>query len=264
MPNDERGRGGKPSRVQVFHFPKREKAPSRTMEEALRVNDRAQTLTIPEFRPEAAGDDDFVTEPNYVAADPLADQSRATPPWPRRTPSGESRKGAAGKRKDKKRRAVGRRKSTPVDRPPAAPAQAAPSAAAAKAAPAKMSPEEALFGHQLFEMGRLEEARVVFEGLVGTEPKDAFPYTMLGTIYLALGDQARALALFEAALQIDTDEIAALVYRGEIRLNQGKLKPAMVDLNRAVQLGLGDDPFVDRARRLIRMAQDRARQPPSR
>ena len=121
--------------------------------------------------------------------------------------------------------------------------------------------EIALHGHQLFEMGRLEEARRVFEDLVGMEPRDSFPHTMLGTIYLALGDQDRALALFEAALQIDPGELSALVYRGEIRLNQGKTRPAMLDLNRAVALGLGDDPFVDRARRLIRMAQDRARPP---
>ncbi len=119
--------------------------------------------------------------------------------------------------------------------------------------------ELALFGHQLFEAGRLDEARVIFEGLVSTGATDAFSHTMLGTIYLARGEQDRALALFEAALQIDPKDLSALVYRGEVRLNRGKLKSAVHDFQQAVALGAADDPFVDRARRLIRMARSLAR-----
>ncbi len=111
-----------------------------------------------------------------------------------------------------------------------------------------------LFGHQLFEMGKVTEAKVIFEGLVGTGSKDAFAHTMLGTIYLALKDQARALMLFQAALEIDPDDVSALVYRGEIRLNRGKVKGAVEDLSRALKLGASDDPFVERASRLLRMA----------
>jgi tetratricopeptide (TPR) repeat protein len=111
-----------------------------------------------------------------------------------------------------------------------------------------------LFGHQLFEMGKVKEAKVIFEGLVGTGAKDAFAHTMLGTIYLALKDQARALALFQLALEIDPDDVSALVYRGEIRLNRGKVKGAVEDLTRALNLGAKDDPFVERASRLLRMA----------
>jgi tetratricopeptide (TPR) repeat protein len=111
-----------------------------------------------------------------------------------------------------------------------------------------------LFGHQLFEMGKVQEAKVIFEGLVGTGSKDAFAHTMLGTIYLALKDQARALSLFQLALEIDPDDVSALVYRGEIRLNRGKVKGAVEDLTRALKLGASDDPFVERASRLLRMA----------
>jgi cytochrome c-type biogenesis protein CcmH/NrfG len=238
----------------VFLFPKREKTPARTIE--------APALTIPEFRPEMPPADDLVTEPNYLAGDSTSEGAgKATPPWPKRSTSGEARK-AAAKKKDKKKRPASRRKRT-TDKVPAVPVPKVAMGGAAAGAPQPSKPsrfaEVALHGHQLFEMGRLEEARRVFEDLVGMEPRDSFPHTMLGTIYLALGDQDRALALFEAALQIDPSELSALVYRGEIRLNQGKTKPALVDLNRAVSLGLGDDPFVDRARRLIRMAHDRAK-----
>ena len=77
---------------------------------------------------------------------------------------------------------------------------------------------------------------------------------MLGTIYLALNAQDRALALFQAALKIDPDDLAALVYRGEIRLTRGKMKSAIEDLQRAATLSGPTDPFVERAKRLIRMA----------
>lgn len=111
-----------------------------------------------------------------------------------------------------------------------------------------------IFGHQLFERGKVEEARVIFEGLVDTDKKNAFAHTMLGTIYLSLKDGVRALALFQAALAIDPHDVPALVYRGELRLKKGKVKSALDDLERAIGLGDAQDPFVDRAKRLIRLA----------
>lgn len=119
--------------------------------------------------------------------------------------------------------------------------------------------EISLFGHHLFETGQLSEARVIFEGLVGMGLEDAFPHTMLGTIYLSQGDPEHALALFEAALALDARDLAARVYRGEIRLDAGSVTEGLDDLRAALQQGGLDDPFVLRARRLIRMQQERAR-----
>jgi tetratricopeptide (TPR) repeat protein len=121
-----------------------------------------------------------------------------------------------------------------------------------------LTPQEssdlAAMGHQLFELGRVQEARAIFERLIAGRADDAYAHTMLGTIFLALGDQDRALALFVAALEIDPHDIAARVYRGEVRLGKGKVKPALEDFERAMQLGPVDDPFVDRAARLLKMA----------
>ncbi|MGQ0506411.1 MAG: tetratricopeptide repeat protein [Myxococcaceae bacterium] len=125
----------------------------------------------------------------------------------------------------------------------------------------KLTPERiediALLGHRLFEEKRLDEAREVFEGLVAMGVEDAFPHTMLGTVYLAKGDASRALALFEAALTLDPADLAARVYRGEIRLTRGKVKLAIDDLQKAIDQGAPDDPFVDRARRLLKLAAKR-------
>jgi tetratricopeptide (TPR) repeat protein len=118
----------------------------------------------------------------------------------------------------------------------------------------KEAADLAQMGHQLFEAGKVNEARAVFERLIAGKKDDAYAHTMLGTIFLALSDQDRALALFQAALDLDPNDIAARVYRGEVRLGKGKVRPALEDFEKAMQLGPADDPFVDRASRLLKMA----------
>ena len=118
----------------------------------------------------------------------------------------------------------------------------------------------ALYGHALYARGRLQEAQVVFESIVAKEPEEAFAYTMLGAIYLAQDDDARALALFDAALGIEERDLAALVGRGEIRLRRGQPKAAQQDLEKAIaQDPSGCDPFSERARALSVLARTLAR-----
>jgi hypothetical protein len=91
-----------------------------------------------------------------------------------------------------------------------------------------------LFAHSLLEQGRLGEARVVFEGIVAREPNMAFPYAMLGSVYLAQADDERALALFEAALRIDPEDPCARLHRAELRLKSGENSLAMKDLDKVL------------------------------
>lgn len=109
-------------------------------------------------------------------------------------------------------------------------------------------------GHEAFEAGRAEEARVVFESLVALGRRDPFAHTMLGTILLGAQALDKALEQFEAALEIDPEDLAALVYRGEIRLSRRKVSRAMEDLERAIKLGASTDPFVARAKKLLALA----------
>lgn len=109
-------------------------------------------------------------------------------------------------------------------------------------------------GHEAFEAGRSAEARVIFESLVALGRRDPFAHTMLGTILLGAQSLDAALEQFEAALAIDPDDLAALVYRGEIRLSKKKVTRALEDLERAVKLGTGGDPFVGRAKKLMHLA----------
>ncbi len=115
--------------------------------------------------------------------------------------------------------------------------------------------DRAIFGHTLFARGRMREAQVVFESIVAGEPDEAFPYTMLGAIYLAQGDDGRALALFDAALTMDPADPAALVNRAEIRLRRSQPKLALKDLERAITGGrTGPAPFLPRAQALANLA----------
>jgi tetratricopeptide (TPR) repeat protein len=178
-----------------------------------------RTMTLPEVS--AFSGEDPVTEPESRA---LLDEQRAQPA----------------------KKASKRRKTAEIPTVPLVRADLA------------LTPQEssdlAAMGHQLFELGRIGEARAVFERLIAGRADDAYAHTMLGTIFLALGDQDRALALFQAALEIDPNDIAARVYRGEVRLGKGKVRPALEDFERAMELGPADDPFVDRAARLLKMA----------
>ena len=269
MPSDESPSGKKPARVTIYHFPKRAKTARRRSVEVT----SAAALTSTDVRAR----DDELTEPNLIPElnEALLRESSSPSPQGPRTRAAEGRAAARavphGPARAPERARPGRkgprRSLTPVDvdTDPAIRyhrvkvqellSRTDPISSLEGMSRTQLG-EIALFGHHLFESGRLDEARVVFEGLVGMGVEDAFPHTMLGTVYLALGDQDRALALFEAALLIDDKDVAARVSRGEIRLNRGKLKQAVDDLSAVIKVGPRDDPFVARAKRLIRMAQE--------
>ena len=226
--------------AQVLYFPKREGGRRKTPFEFHSPAHR----TLPEL--EAL--DEPATEPFFIT--PFSDEE------PTDAGSGEARLSA---KKPKRRKTgelkIGKRRIT-------AEVAAAIGWQAVEKTPydglsRERASEMAVFGHKLFEEGRLEEARELFEGIVAAGIPEAFPHTMLGTIYLAQKSPDRALALFEAALALDGGDLAARVYRGEIRLAKGERQKAIEDLSKAAQLGPRNDPFTDRARRLLRIAREK-------
>ncbi len=82
--------------------------------------------------------------------------------------------------------------------------------------------------------GRLEEARVIFEGLVEGNPFDSAARAALGTVYQKLGRTAEALDAYDRALEGDAHNPVALVNRGELRIKAGD-REGFADLLRAVE-----------------------------
>jgi Flp pilus assembly protein TadD len=75
-------------------------------------------------------------------------------------------------------------------------------------------------GVDLAAVGMLEEARILFEGLVEMNPKDAAAKAALGTVYQKQGRLKDAMVEYDAAIVIDETQPIALANRGELRLRQ--------------------------------------------
>ncbi|MDC0709830.1 tetratricopeptide repeat protein [Stigmatella sp. ncwal1] len=89
-------------------------------------------------------------------------------------------------------------------------------------------------GCELAAVGRYEEARILFEGLVAGNPKDAASRAALGTVYQKLGRLEEALTEYSAALEQDPRHPVALAHRGELYLRQGK-RQGFTDISLAVE-----------------------------
>jgi len=76
-------------------------------------------------------------------------------------------------------------------------------------------------GCELAENGRLEEARVLFEGLVEMNSRDAAAHAALGTVYQKLSLLPEALSSYSTAIALDPFHPVALANRGELRLLGG-------------------------------------------
>jgi Flp pilus assembly protein TadD len=89
-------------------------------------------------------------------------------------------------------------------------------------------------GCELAAAGRYEEARILFEGLVEGNPKDAASRAALGTVYQKLGRLQDAIAEYSGALERDPHNPVALVNRGELYLRQGE-RQGFTDVANAVE-----------------------------
>lgn len=108
-------------------------------------------------------------------------------------------------------------------------------------------------GCELAGAGRLEEARIIFEGLVAINPRDSASHSALGTVYQKLGRTREALAEYDAAIAEDSKNPVALANRGELRLKRGDAG-GVADLTDAVQSDpAGETSAARRARALLQL-----------
>ena len=107
-------------------------------------------------------------------------------------------------------------------------------------------------GCDLAAAGRLEDARIIFEGLVEMNPKDSASRAALGTVYQKLGRSEEAIVEYDAALSQDGRNPVALANRGELRLKRGD-RNGFTDLALAVEADpYGETAAGRRAKGLVR------------
>jgi tetratricopeptide (TPR) repeat protein len=115
--------------------------------------------------------------------------------------------------------------------------------------------ELAVIGFSMYEQGKYEEAKVIFEGLIALDSKEGYYYTALGAVHLAQENLETAERCFNAAIELNDKEIASFVNRGEVYLRQGKILEAAHDFKKAVELDPENkDPLSHRARILAAAA----------
>src|SRR5215213_3092101 len=90
--------------------------------------------------------------------------------------------------------------------------------------------------YALMNSGKLEEALVIYRGLVAAEPADSVFRCHLGAVELRRGRAAEAEAEFDAAVRFNRANADALSGRGEARLRLGRIVEAVEDLRAAVAL----------------------------
>jgi predicted Zn-dependent protease len=101
------------------------------------------------------------------------------------------------------------------------------------------------------QAGRLDEARLLLEGLIALEPQAAFLHTTLGCVLMRMGREDDALRFFEEAIALDERDIAAHTHAGELRLERKEAERAKGHFDAAIaQDPEGRNAFANRARTL--------------
>ncbi len=97
--------------------------------------------------------------------------------------------------------------------------------------------------YYFYYQGRLNEARTLFQGLYAVNPLDPYFAKALGVVELAAGNAQGALAAYDVAIKLSSEDAAAYVGRAEVKLTQGQKQGALDDLRRAAQLVADEDPL---------------------
>ncbi len=92
----------------------------------------------------------------------------------------------------------------------------------------------------LLMAGKLEPAKVIFEGLVALDPRNDYYYRALGFLYHRLGDPDRAVRQFGYAIQVQPNDLISYVNRAEVFVQQKAWQKAEDDLRKVMQLGAAE------------------------
>ncbi len=109
-------------------------------------------------------------------------------------------------------------------------------------------------GYYLFLQGKAEPARVLFEGLVAIDPRNAYYYRALGAIYWRLKESQKAIRQFTYAIRVSPQEISSYINRAEIYVANAQFDLAQTDLQYALaHAAPHEEALASKARAILRM-----------
>ena len=91
-------------------------------------------------------------------------------------------------------------------------------------------------GYIYLGMGRLEQAREVFEGVACLAPESEVPLVAIGSVHFAGKKFDQAIQCYKKALVVKPDSPFVRAYLGEALFFKGKKEEAMVELKKAATL----------------------------
>jgi len=110
----------------------------------------------------------------------------------------------------------------------------------------------AQLGYRLLQEGQLDDARVMFQGLVTLNPKDPYMHLALGSVHHRAGRIDEAIDQYSKAIDLDPKLTNAYANRGELYLGTHHADKGLADLKKALELDpKGQDPSTMRARAII-------------
>ena len=112
-------------------------------------------------------------------------------------------------------------------------------------------------GYHFFLQGKLQPARVIFEGLVAVDPRNAYYYRALGAIYWREGESEKAIKQFTYAIRVAPQDISSYVNRAEVYVADKEFARAQVDLNKAIEKGgPSETALLKKARAILKMVEE--------
>lgn len=107
--------------------------------------------------------------------------------------------------------------------------------------PVKLLKEFARIGHYKFKTGDFQAAEMVFKGLAILDHHNWYFRTALGAIFQKQGKFEEAIQEYSLALELKSDEVTALVNRGQCFMHLKDFDSALEDFGGVNELGLDKD-----------------------
>lgn len=110
-------------------------------------------------------------------------------------------------------------------------------------------------GYRMLQQGQLEDAEVIFKGLVSLNPKDPYMHLALGSVFHRSGRLDEAIEQYGKAIDLNPKLANAYANRGELYIIKHEQQKALDDLKKAIELDpKGKDPSTLRARAILATA----------